>query len=52
MKKSAGEAHHMLSNAGTQDAIGDRMSLEWFHRLNNDDCNMENWYSGGGGYVF
>ncbi|KAG5314879.1 MOS1T transposase, partial [Pseudoatta argentina] len=46
MKKSAAEAHRMLSNTYGE-AISERTCREWFQRFKNGDFDVEDQYSGG-----
>ncbi|GFU59376.1 uncharacterized protein TNCV_2299411 [Trichonephila clavipes] len=41
MKKSATEAHQMLSNTYGEAAISERTCLEWFQRFKNGDFDVE-----------
>ncbi|GFX16243.1 putative transposase [Trichonephila clavipes] len=41
MKKSANEAHRMLSNTYGEAAISERMGREWFQRFKNGDFDVE-----------
>ncbi|GFW95806.1 uncharacterized protein TNCV_5023411 [Trichonephila clavipes] len=41
MKKSAAEAHRMLSNTYGEAAISERTYREWFHRFKNGDFDVE-----------
>jgi len=41
MKKSAAEAHRMLSNAYDEAAISERTCREWFQRFENGDFDVE-----------
>ena len=50
MKKSAAEAHQMLSN--DEAAISERMCREWFQRFKNGDFDVEDRHSGGRENVF
>ena len=52
MKKSAAEAHRMLSNTYGETAISERMCREWFQCFKNDDFDVENRHSGGREKVF
>ena len=47
MKKSAAEAHRMLSNIYSEAAISERMCREWFQRFKNGDFDVEDRHSGG-----
>jgi len=47
MKKSAAEAHRMLSNAYDEVAISERTCHEWFQCFKNGDFDVEDWHSGG-----
>jgi len=51
MKKSAAEAHRMLSNTYGEAAISERTCHEWFQRK-NDDFDVEDRHSGGKEKVF
>ncbi|GFY32199.1 uncharacterized protein TNCV_3557071 [Trichonephila clavipes] len=42
MKKSASEAHRMLSNTYDEDAIKERTFREWFQLFKNGDFDVEN----------
>ena len=52
MKKSAAEAHRMLSYTYGQAAISERTCHEWFQRFKNGDFDVEDWHSGGREKVF
>ena len=52
MKKSAAEAHRMLSNTCGEAAISERTCHEWFQRFKNDDFDVENRHSDGREKVF
>ncbi|GFW67653.1 uncharacterized protein TNCV_3445251 [Trichonephila clavipes] len=41
MKKSAAEAHRMLSNTYGEAAISERTCREWFQRFKNGDFDVE-----------
>ncbi|GFX35772.1 solute carrier family 23 member 1 [Trichonephila clavipes] len=41
MKKSATEAHRMISNTYGDAAISDRTCREWFQRIKNSDFDVE-----------
>lgn len=41
MKKSAAEAHRMLSNTYGETAISERTCLEWFERFKNCNFHVE-----------
>ena len=41
MKKSAAEAHRMLSNTYGKAAISERMCREWFQRFKNGDFDVQ-----------
>ncbi|GFT02501.1 uncharacterized protein TNCV_1487281 [Trichonephila clavipes] len=41
MKKSAAEAHRMLSNTYSEAAISKRACQEWFQRFKNGDFGVE-----------
>jgi len=45
MKKSATEAHRMLSYTYDEAAISARMYHEWFQRFKNDDFDVEDRHS-------
>jgi len=47
IKKSAAEAHRMLSNTYGEAATSERTCRECFQRFKNGDFNVEDWYSGG-----
>ena len=46
MKKSAAEAHRMLSNTYSEAAISEKTCREWFQRFKNGDFDVEDRYSG------
>jgi len=46
MKKSAAEAHRMLSNTYGEAAISERTCREWFQRFKNGDFDVEDRHSG------
>jgi len=46
IKKSAAEAHRMLSNTYGEAAISERTCREWFQRFKNDDFDVEDRHSG------
>ena len=46
MKKSAAEAHRMLSNTYGEVAISERTCREWFQRFKNGDFDVEDRHSG------
>ncbi|GFT12450.1 mariner Mos1 transposase [Trichonephila clavipes] len=52
MKKSAAEAHRMLSNTYGEAAIIERMCREWFQRFKNGDFGVEDQHGGGREKVF
>ncbi|GFW78807.1 mariner Mos1 transposase [Trichonephila clavipes] len=52
MKKSAAEAHRMLSNTYGEAAISERMCREWFQRFKNGDFDVEDQHGGGRQKVF
>lgn len=52
MKKSAAEAHRMLSNTYGQAAISERTCREWFQRFKNGDFDVEDRHGGGREKVF
>ena len=52
MKKSAAEAHRMLSNTYGEAAISERTCREWFQRFKNGDFDVEDRHSGGREKVF
>ena len=52
MKKSAAEAHRMLSNTYDEAAINERTYHEWFQRFKNGDFDIEDRHSGGREKVF
>jgi len=52
MKKSAAEAHRMLSNTYSEAAISERTCREWFQRFKNGDFDVEDRHSGGREKVF
>jgi len=51
MKKSAAEAHRMLSNTYGA-VISERTCREWFQRFKNGDFDVEDRHSGGREKVF
>jgi len=52
MKKSAAEAHRMLSNTNGETAISEGTCHEWFQRFKNGDFYIEDRHSGGREKVF
>ena len=52
MKKSAAEAHRMLSNTYNEAAISERTCREWFQRFKNGDFDVKVRHSGGREKVF
>ncbi|GFX23161.1 mariner Mos1 transposase [Trichonephila clavipes] len=52
MKKSAADAHRMLSNTYGEAAISERMCREWFQRFKNGDSDVEDQHGGGREKVF
>ncbi|EGI62167.1 Mariner Mos1 transposase [Acromyrmex echinatior] len=52
MKKSAAEAHRMLSNTYGEAAISEKTYREWFQRFKNGDFDVEGRHSGGREKVF
>ncbi|GFU28458.1 mariner Mos1 transposase [Trichonephila clavipes] len=52
MKKSAAEAHRMLSNTYGKSGISERTCREWFQRFKNGDFDVENQHGGGKEKVF
>ncbi|GFV52659.1 mariner Mos1 transposase [Trichonephila clavipes] len=52
MKKSAGEAHRMLSNTYGEAAISERTCREWFQSFKNGDFEVEDQHGGGREKVF
>ena len=52
VKKSAAEAHRMLSNTYGEAAISERTCREWFQRFKNGDFDVEDQHSGGRENVF
>ena len=52
MKKSAAEAHQILSNTYGEATISERTCCEWFQRFKNGDFDVEDWHSGGKEKVF
>ncbi|GFV05590.1 mariner Mos1 transposase [Trichonephila clavipes] len=52
MKKSAAEAHRMLSNTYGEAAISGRTCREWFQRFQNGDFEVEDQHGGGREKVF
>jgi len=47
MKKSAAEAHRILSNTYGEAAISERTCHEWFQRFKKGDFDVEDRHSGG-----
>ncbi|GFW45083.1 mariner Mos1 transposase [Trichonephila clavipes] len=47
MKKSAAEAHRMLSNTYGEAAISERTCREWFQRFKNGDFEVEDQHGSG-----
>ncbi|GFX56841.1 mariner Mos1 transposase [Trichonephila clavipes] len=52
LKKSAAEAHRMLSNIYGEAAISERTCREWFQRFKKGDFEVEGQYDGGREKVF
>jgi len=52
MKKSAAEAHRMLSNTYGETAISGRTCHAWFQRFKNGDFKIEDQHGGGREKVF
>ncbi|GFV45425.1 mariner Mos1 transposase [Trichonephila clavipes] len=52
MKKSAAEAHRILSNTYGEAAISERMCRESFQRFKNSDFEVEDQHGGGREMVF
>ena len=52
MKKSAAEAHRMLSNTYGEAAISENTYREWFQRFKNGGFDVKDRYSGGREKVF
>jgi len=52
MKKSAVEAHRMLSNTYGEAVISERTCREWFQHFKNGDFDVEDRHSGGREKVF
>jgi len=52
MKKSAAEAHRMLSNTYDETTISERTCRDWFQRFKNGDFDIEDWHDGGREKVF
>ncbi|GFY15614.1 mariner Mos1 transposase [Trichonephila clavipes] len=52
MKKSAAEAHRMLSNTNGEAAISERMCREWLQRFMNGDFDVKDQHTGGREKVF
>ena len=52
MKKSAAEAHRMLSNTYDKAAISERTCREWFQRFKNGDFDDKDRHSSGRKKVF
>ncbi|GFW24574.1 mariner Mos1 transposase [Trichonephila clavipes] len=52
MKKSAAEAHRMLSNTYGEAAISGRTCREWFQRFKYGDFEVEDQHGGGREKVF
>ena len=51
-KKSADEAHRMLSNTYGEAANSERTCQKWFQRFKNVDIDVENRHGGGRKKVF
>ncbi|GFU57869.1 mariner Mos1 transposase [Trichonephila clavipes] len=47
MKKSAAEAHRMLSNTYGEAVISERTCREWFQRFKNGDFEVKDQHGGG-----
>jgi len=47
IKKSATEAHQMLSNTYGETTISERTCCEWFQHLRNGDSDIQDRHSGG-----
>jgi len=52
MKKSATQAHRMLSNTYGETTISERTCRAWFQRLKNGDFDIEDRHGGGREKVF
>jgi len=52
MKKSAAEAHRMLSNTYSEAAISEKTCREWFQRFKNGDFDVGDRHNGGREKVF
>ncbi|GFV45576.1 mariner Mos1 transposase [Trichonephila clavipes] len=52
MKKSAAEAHRMLSNTYGEAAISERTCRECFQRFKNSDFDIEDQHGGGREKIF
>ncbi|GFX13581.1 mariner Mos1 transposase [Trichonephila clavipes] len=52
MKKSATEAHRMLSNTYGEASISERTCREWFQRFKNGDFDVEDQHGGGREKIF
>jgi len=52
MKKSAAEAHRMLSHTYGKTAISEITCREWFQRSRDGDFDIEGWHGGGREKVF
>jgi len=52
MKKSAAEAHRMLSNTYGETAISERTYREWFQYFKNGAFDIEDWHCDGKEKIF
>jgi len=52
MKKSAAEAHRILSNTYDEAAISERTCREWFQRFKNGNFDVEDRHGGGREKIF
>jgi len=52
MKKSATEAHRMLSNTYGEITISERTCREWFQRFKNGDIDIKDWHGRGREKIF
>ena len=52
LKKTATEAHRMLSSTYGEAAFSEIMCREWFQRFKSCDLDVKDRYSGGKGKVF
>ena len=47
LKKTAAEAHRMLSSTYGEAALSERACREWFQRFKSDDFHVKDRYGGG-----